>query len=38
LFVYSIVAYCGDPGTPVNGRRLTVVKITSDHWSISAGF
>ena len=22
LFVYSIVAYCADPGTPVNGRRL----------------
>ena len=22
LFVYSIVVSCGDPGTPVNGRRL----------------
>ena len=22
LFVYFIIAYCGDPGTPVNGRRL----------------
>ena len=22
MFVYSILAYCGDPRTPVNGRRL----------------